>query len=246
MNALARLRRIGYHVFSLETAFVLFLFAGRYKADPRFAFVPVDVTLLFLVVGLAAAAFILGARRDRLQGASATMIWAGFIFLGYMASSILWSESRSYGLEKATYLVTLSFWALFVPAVIIAPSRERVWRLYGLILAFAGWMMAEAFVFLIRSPSHGFVRVMGGNYLGLGRIIGMGAVVALGLWVADRPRGWAPVWTVALGGFFALLLLSGGRGPLLATLGALAVPLMIGWRPTVRGLRFRRYHRSLF
>ena len=29
--------------------FVLFLFAGRYKSDPRFSFFPIDPTVLFLV-----------------------------------------------------------------------------------------------------------------------------------------------------------------------------------------------------
>ena len=36
---------------SFELSFVLFLFAGRFKLDPRFAWVPVDLTLFWVPEG---------------------------------------------------------------------------------------------------------------------------------------------------------------------------------------------------
>ena len=43
---------IGRGVFSFEVVFVLFIFAGLYKADPRLAWFPVDLTLLLFIVSV--------------------------------------------------------------------------------------------------------------------------------------------------------------------------------------------------
>jgi hypothetical protein len=43
---------IGRGVMSFEVIFVLFIFAGLYKADPRLAWFPVDLTLLLFLVSV--------------------------------------------------------------------------------------------------------------------------------------------------------------------------------------------------
>ena len=45
-NNIKKILDVFYTIFSFETFFVLFLFAGRYKNDPIFHWIPVDITAL--------------------------------------------------------------------------------------------------------------------------------------------------------------------------------------------------------
>jgi len=60
-TALQLLRRAYGYLLSFETTLVMLLFAGIYKDDPRFAWMPVDVTAVFFVLSLS-------AYRTRLHG----------------------------------------------------------------------------------------------------------------------------------------------------------------------------------
>lgn len=230
-------------VFSFEFLFVLFLFAGRYKNDPRFQWLPVDLTALSFGLSVIVAFYILWLRGFKLQRRAfiLVMLFAGFA--SYAGFSLIWTAGDEYATEKAFYIATLTFWPLVATAIIIAQDARRLHRFLFVLVLFSGWIAFEAFLNYLRSGGTGFVNALGGNYLGIGRVIGLGALVALVYLLFFAQNRLLKVVALALFGFFVMLLfVVGARGPLLATVLAALVPLLMGYRFSfASGVRLKRY-----
>ncbi|HBO44053.1 MAG TPA: hypothetical protein DD670_08990 [Planctomycetaceae bacterium] len=217
---------------SFETLFVLFLMAGRYKADPRLQSltesISIDITALLFgacVVGMIAV--ILG-RKYRLSVAAPAVLASAGAFFGYAVLSLLWTPGGTYAQSKALHVGGLTAGTLAFCAVVIASRRYRVERLFAVFVAFCVWLSLESVLYQQATGSDQSVMALGGNYLGLGRMIGAAALVALshGLFVArpGLPRTVSITLAVAFG---AVLLILGGRMPLLATAAGALAPLVI-------------------
>ena len=219
-------------VTSAEALFVLFLFAGRYKADPRFAWVPVDITLLTFLLSVAASTVVLlKRRRIWVNGWTALLlaVFAAFVFLALV--SLLWTPGKAYGQTKVLYLGSLVAWCLVSGAVIVGSDQERARRLMYALAAFSVWIGIEALMAYVQHQGAGFVTALSGNYLGIGRVLGLGLVAIMiywGYWARTVPmRALALAATLAVGG---LLLVVGGRGPFLAAAATVALFLASGLR----------------
>jgi O-antigen ligase len=161
----------------------------------------------------------------------------------WLGVSLTWSPSEVYGSDKVFKMTTLALWPLIAGALIIAPSPERLRRLFTLILLLAGWAGIDAVVAYFQSG--GAVYYLNtvdegrrAGYLLLGRVCGLGALVALAAWLSWR--GQATSW-LYLGLFFALafvLAIAGGRGPLLSTALPLLLPIVLGVRWTTRRIQY--------
>lgn len=100
------------HAFSFEALFVLFLFAGRFKADPRFAVIPVDITALLLVLSMLAGVWVL-ARRRFLVEADAWQQWLlALAFFAWVLASWYWSPGSEYATQKAVIAFVINLWAM--------------------------------------------------------------------------------------------------------------------------------------
>lgn len=235
----AQVRRVrfGYllvSVFSFETLFVLYLFAGQFKADPRFSWVPVDLTLLFMVVSMVGAVYTI-AKRAKISRSAVLGVLSYLLFACWGAVSLLWAPQASYAQEKAVRILTTLFWAYTGAALVISGDPVRMGRFYRALVVFATWMAIEAMrVYLLGGPSEPRPQqVLGGNYLGVGRIVGVGLVVLLVDWLFNRrwSRLEAAVRVAGLALFAIVLLAAGGRGPLLATVFTILLTIGI-----VRGI----------
>jgi O-antigen ligase len=226
---------------SFEALFVLFLFAGRYKGDPRFAWVPVDLTVLFFLLSALAGMLIL-MRMRRIPRQGFAVVVAAVCFTVWMAASLAWTPGWAYAIEKTQRFAVLTLFALGAGALIIAPDPVRVRRFFLLIVMLGTWMATEALIYYVNAPSAWFIHVLGGSYLGLGRVCGLAALVVLAAWLLDRN---GPVRHLLLLGLFAtfcyVLLIGGGRGPLLATGLVLLVPLIVGLRLVPEGVLVKRF-----
>lgn len=224
--------RFSADVFSFEVAFVLFVFAGRYKSDPRVSWVPVDLTLLFLLLSAAAAAWVLFRRGFRFSRAAMFTAFGIVIFITWMMVSVAWTPSRNYGPQKALELGTLVLWAGVGPAIIIAPDPRRFVRFTYATMLLAGLLAADG---LANYLQFGVVYSASESYLGLGGIAGFGTAMAL-------------VQLSGSGGYLGRLCISlllllyvfvlwtaGGRGPVLSTLACVLVLAMSSIRLT-RGI----------
>ncbi|WP_240476552.1 O-antigen ligase family protein [Geminicoccus roseus] len=230
--------RLLLDLFSFEALFVLFLFAGRYKADPRFAFIPIDPTILFLVASIAVGLVLIFQEKLYLPGAYALGVWT--VFLVYMWIGLIWTEGRMYGREKLMLATITDTWCLIAGALIMANSRERVRRFMRLVVLFAIWLGVEALLAWARQGFQGRLLINNGdNYLGFGRVCGMGAIIACAFWATRSGLTFARIGLMALLGMFMLvLLIGGGRGPLVAGVVPMLLIAVIGWKVT-RGGRVR-------
>lgn len=210
---------------------MLFLFAGVFKADPRFAWVPVDLTALFMALSLGMGAWVVAGRGLRVPRAGARTVLLFALFAAYMGSSLLWSPGPAYGGVKALYTATLVLWALAGAALVVASDEARVRRFLGLLAAFAGWIAVESLLALRAAGLAGNLAALGGLYLGIGRVLGAGAVVLLALALLVE-GSWARRAACLLAALVLVLvmLLVGGRGPLLGVILAAGVLAALGWR----------------
>lgn len=225
---------------SFETLFLLFLLAGIYKADPRFSWVPVDLTILFFVLSFLAGIWILIQRRFYIYYRGLTVALAGVAFVVWIVITLLWTPSSEYAVQKALYISTLNLWALLGAALIIAPERPRVHRFMIVFVLFDIWLAIEAVSQYIQHKPW-FVTVLGSNYLALGRTLSVAILITVGAWLSEN-KWWAQAFYLLLFAlFFLVLLIAGGRGPFAATLGALGVLLVGGCRFSRWKLIIRRY-----
>jgi O-antigen ligase len=230
-------------IFSFEALLVLYMYAGIYKSDPRFAWLPADATALFFALSILFGSFII--LRNPIHKKSLPVIFAMVCLVAWFWVSLLWSPSRIYGPDKAFQMTTLALWALIAGALIVAPSPERICRLFTMILLLALWGAVDALSGYAESGGAVYhVETVDGmvdnRHLLLGRISAPGALVALAAWLHNRgrPAGW-----IYLGAFVALcfvLAIGGGRGALLSAAFPLLIPIALSVRLTPRKIRVFR------
>ncbi len=222
-----------------EATLPLFLFAGQFKASPFFA--PLsdlfDLTVAAALLTILAMVQVIWIERRPIRVDKRLLaVWLSLCIL--MTASLLWTPSIGYGALKTSQLFTLGSLAFFAPAVFFSSGPLPVRRFLYSLLAFATvYSLAALPEGLSTRTEMAFVSIPGANYLGLGRIASAGIVIAS---TYILPRGG---WSMALG-LVSLaisgvaLLLSGGRGPLLALGAALPVLAVLSVRALGRhGLR---------
>lgn len=240
------LAALGRTLVSFEATFVLFLFAGIYKADPRFAWVPVDVTALFAAVSLAAGFGVILKRQLTFSRVTVRLVMISVVFASYMAVSLAWSPSSVYGPRKVLLTCTLLLWALAGAALIVAPDPVRVRRFADAIRLFALWVAFEVVVASQSSSPAALIMTLGGGYLGLSRVIGAGAILYLCAGLYFSSAGGERIANLAVTAILlTLMLIVGGRGPLLSLLFTLSVPVLIGMRMSSMHMVIVRRHSAI-
>ena len=204
---------IGRGVFSFEVVFVLFIFAGLYKADPRLAWFPVDLTLLLFIVSVGLGGWIVVRRDMQLSKKSLFVCLGVVLFIGWMFISLAWSPSRIYGPDKARNFSTLVLWAAIAPALIIAPDLRRFRRFVYAMIGFATVLSLDGIFGNLESGAN---YIASENYLGVGRAIGFAAMMVLVLLSTSRGVLARLQFALLLLLYCYVLLTAGGRGPLLA------------------------------
>lgn len=222
------LRRALYHLFSFEAVFVLFLYGTRVRIllPP----IPMDEELFFGSITIGLGVLILLRRGIYLPGLP--IICAGLLFLGWCIMSYAWTPSRVLAKTSLLYLATIDVWALVAGALVIAPDRERVVRLFLLILLLG---TAVSVVGLGIYAHYGTFRFYSGFqdaeqrvYLGWSYTVANAAAIAAAIAVFARLGTLKQLAATALFGLFLLfILVAGARGPLLAVGLAFMVALMV-------------------
>lgn len=216
---------IAKNIFTFELFFILFLFAGRYKTDPRFAWIPADLTALFFGISIIGGIYILFANGFAFRPSVLKLNAIYLVFLIYALTTYIWTPGEIYASEKMLYLATLTFWPLLATSLFISSSYKRLHRFLIIYVIFATWVAVESF--LAYQQAGGWtVSALGGDYLGIGRVIGP-AVLILLLFILYYAGTWYTTMagTILFGFFLYVQLISGGRGPLLATIIPMLIPL---------------------
>ncbi|WP_379351404.1 O-antigen ligase family protein [Paenibacillus sp. GCM10027629] len=197
--------------------FILFLFAGVFKSDPRFAWIPIDLTLLMMVLTILLGFWIMLKSNLYVERTAILFGIAYLAFALFAIVSLLWTPGVIYATDKATKMITLVGWSSIGSAWVIAQDPIRVARFQKALLLFAVWIAFEGVLVYMQNGNGGFVNVMGGTYLGAGQIIGLGAIVSLCYGLLSKGSiGGNLVSFLVLGLCLFQLLVGGGRGPFLA------------------------------
>jgi O-antigen ligase len=223
-------------VVSFEAVFILFLASVIYKLDPRLSSIAINLTLIFLVPGIAMGLAIVYREGIYLPGL--TLVSLFLVFVVWVMITNLWTPSKVYAPEKLRELATLNLWCLIAAGMIIANRRERLRRFLVLLLVFATAASVDGIIQYARAENFALSAIFRlENYISSGRFYGMGALVAFAAWLQTSPfsrRGMALMAAFVICGF--ALLVAGARGPILGVLAGMTLPLALGLRFASRRL----------
>ena len=195
-------------------ALALFLNAGLFKADPRLAWAPVDLTLAGLVlIGLLAVRRVVFAR----EGIPRRIGWF-VLWFALLAIPVLWTRWTPYSSEKVARLFTLTLGvALFSP--ILIRNRDAIWRLLICLASVGALLMLDALRQIVSDPVAYAAQLRlvaaSANTIGLGRSVGT-LIVVLAVVGARASARRAPLAWGAAGLGTVVLFAAGSRGPIVA------------------------------
>jgi O-antigen ligase len=211
-------------IFSFETLFVLYLFAGQYKKDDIFKHylnIP-DLTPVLFAASVALGLFILIVKKLEIKRQSFILLFTFLMFICYSGLSLSWSNGLEYGATKTMYLGFQNFWNLIAATIIIVPDQQRMRRLmFGLLLV-SIYYAGMSLIFIMSSGSEGPIGVAGSNYDGVAFIICAGISVLICYIMDSSQNRIARVSSVVLCCiYFLILLFVGHRGYLISTVLAM-------------------------
>jgi O-antigen ligase len=221
--------------FSFESFYILYVFSGLYKSDPRLAWVPGDLTAILFFLTLFWGLLILMRGGFQLRPRALNLMWFFAAFVAWVLITTLWSPSVIYAQRKALYFPTLTTWAIFAAAFIISADAKRLQRFFALLLAFSMWVTLESFLTLrqnfVTGNFRGLIRALGSHYGSLGVVIGNGVLLLLLYLIYHVKR---PLWRLSIAGLIAgimaLLLFMGSRTSLVFPVVSSLVPLSLNLR----------------
>ncbi|WP_114578962.1 O-antigen ligase family protein [Saliphagus sp. LR7] len=212
-----------------STLYVAFVFAGVYKSAWYLAWIPVDLTLVFGTLMVAAGGWLVLRERIRLTRAGLALTACFVAFSAYAVVSGLWTPSSEYYLSKAFRLVAVTGLAFGAGALGVASSTRRL-RYTG--IATTGLAVLTGIESLIEyaQPSgRATLSPFGTNYLITSRLLGLGVLLLVGYLVLSRSdRRVTVAAAVALPGMVFALFATGARGPMVATIVAIGLLLVVG------------------
>lgn len=165
------------------------------------------------IVVVVAERAVRGRRKIEHNGVSEIRKW-GFVvvtFHAYMLISLLWSRDVGNGLDSAVG-IAIAIGTILVAMEMIGRSLERgvEWFFRVLIVVTPIFVVAGLYEFGAGEWKEG----LWAGQLGMGRILGGGAIASVYLWAKNRWTGWLLVIPAML--LFNLVLARGGRGAVLA------------------------------
>lgn len=226
-------RALASGLLSFETAYALFLSAGRFKGDSRFEWVPIDLTILFAGLAGVSALVILARSGWRLPARAVLPVLAFLAWIGFTSASYAWTDGGNYAARKLLEVGALLPFAVIVVAVVAAGEWARLERLGVALVVISVWISVEAVRSVLAADAGTLVLIAGGNYLGVGRLLGVAALCCTAAAISHGPTGRTKTLLLGLVVLFvSMMLVTGGRGPLIALLAAILLGLAskLRWR----------------
>lgn len=189
------------------------LSAGEFKADPRFSWIPVDITLLYGLAVIGVIAFrIVKEWRIQLKGTGPIIMGIWFLLMVYPALN---RPPTDYSDEKVVFFYTLTVLAAFAP-FLLAREQQDLYRLMNAFAFFNVALVLDATKNAASGQELERLTAFGTNTIGLGRGGGFVFLYALILIMEKRKLGLILFPLLALSG--VITLFSGSRGPIVAAL----------------------------
>jgi len=219
-------------VFSFETLLVLFLYSNNVKI--LLPALPVDETVVLFAANVPFFLYLLW--RDGLPRHALPVLGVTLFFFGWMTLGLFWTPSRTQAIRVVGYNLVFNLYTLAAICLVVVTRRSRLRRflvwvvVVGLFLAGNGlWIWATAKSFRFYGD---FARYR--IYLAWGYPAAAAAAVILATSLRMPFFSWRQLVSLLLLGVLVLfLLISTGRGPLLAFVASALVPLL-AFKPVLR------------
>jgi O-antigen ligase len=215
-------------LFSIEASFVLFLFAGRYKALPELRGFPIDFTLLFFAATLCLMAWAIVS--GRIKPLPLTLSVVLMISFSALASvSLFWSSLDQRNVDKMLRFLVLTSTSFFAAYILAQEKirRERMLRmLMGLSCAILLYYAYYRYVLGVDMSDPGMggrVPADANNYLEYNGHAAILFILFMSVAVFGSLKQLGGAIIGACAAVFGLVTI-GGRGPLAIAL--VAVPLL--------------------
>lgn len=211
---------------SFESAFVLFIYAGLYKGDPRFRFVPIDLTLLFGVIAVLAGIHVILRHHIRWTRKSLLAAYLGCLLFLWMQTTSLWSPAPGFAMHKAVKMIPLVLASFLMSVLVIAPEPARVKRFQAVIVILANWIALEAYIAYSHRVAGTSLMVMSGDYIAVGRVLGLAWLIVYASVLSGTRNRWAAAMKVGLLFYLGFgILIVGSRQALVAVSLAALLPM---------------------
>ena len=234
--------------FSFELLIVALLFIGLFKKIPSVHSLPIDATLLILIVAaLVSVPIMLSRWRNAVSREALVNLLFFAMLIGWMCLSLLWSPGHHYALRKAMLAVGICF-PLYVWGTVIVSEPVRFDRFLKLLFLFTFLYTTLVMVWYfthIPSGGYGVFRhpyqwLFNADPIGIARAVDLGLVLSAYFLFFVKSRN---VFTGILLFFVTLFfaygsLLANQSGPFLAAWATVFVQYAFFWK-TRRG--FIRY-----
>lgn len=204
-------------LFSPEVFFAIFLTAGFYKADARFALIQshFDLTVLFLL--LSVLGFVWQVLRTGLAyklPRSFQKVVVLYLALAFcVVAGLLYTPSRVYAFDKALRFLFITGWAYF-GGMLLVRNFQSLKRFTWALVVIAAIMSLDAALRGQSVKALGFLTAFGSNYIALARMSSIGLLAMMGLLIPIEKGRLIKVGMWLLTAFLVWSLLdAGARGP---------------------------------
>ena len=198
-------------------------YVGYFKGSPVLASTPIDLTLACAVgTACACVATIVTGRHGAAPAPRSVLaLWLTFT-IGAAGAAL-----SDVGAAKSSYLFSITLTAALAPFVLLSTARSRSWWIYGNVGA-AALMSLCLLVYpnLSYQATYGRLTPVGISTVESGRTIGAGVLVCFVLALSSKQR-LRLVWLAAGAAGVVLMLTVGSRGPLLSTVIAIVITMLL-------------------
>jgi O-antigen ligase len=242
-----RLKDISSRAINIELLIVFLLYYSVYSQsvflEPIFGTFPnANYVLLGILVIYISFRVYTGVH---LSQAALIAIGSFVLFCLYYSATIIWSPSSEYALFKIIRLLTVIPLLFIVTALLATDSNgeQRIARMFKYIIGLSG--LIAIITFYARGFDHSVSGLIGVNYLLYSRVLGAGVLASVLFAVSSNTRRETLMYAGVAATLVAAMLLTGGRGPLIAAAVASAgivvfkhfqVGWSVGWRSAVAGV----------
>jgi O-antigen ligase len=203
------LKKLLSFVFSKESLFVLFLYAGFFKSAVPF---PVDLTVVFLLLSFLLAIKELMNKSVFTRGVGEALTLFSLFTIVILISTFY---TPSYGgFEKAIHFTIITGWSFIGPLFIIN-SKESLHRFFTSLFAVGVVTSLFALKEFLTNDNAFFIMVFGSDYLALGRVVGSASLIILVTLMIQKVPAIKKVMLLSV--IFLMIfvmVLSGGRAPI--------------------------------
>ena len=230
--------------FSFEMLFVLFLFSGAIKGERFLSSLPIDLTILLLLINVAAGFYFFLKRNLKLRLSKHMLITTILVgcFFSWVSVSVLWSLGADYAVYKALNIIVLGGWSFFAGVFIVGSSIERVKRFFSLVAIF-GLLFSMQFIFLgTEYDQYSVVQNLSNDYIRTSIIISTSLLLFSIYYFLPTNKSYIQKIVLILIQLYLLIIVFslGARGPMLALLISYATLFLVYRAPQKKSLNFRQ------